>query len=157
MFKEGLINSSSRRRPGSSTLNLLDSGRRRNDERRINQGFLKSTRWIIFLSGLIYAMPAPALLLDCKQNKDGTYLCVEIEGSRAITPAKSTVPEIDAAHIEQARKECIYREPRTRPRSGSAVRSEARKSAQQDYDRCVADRAWELKNLEQRSDSDQKN
>ena len=101
----------------------------------------------MFLSSLIYTMPALAILLDCKQNEDGTYLCVEIEGSRAITPTKSAVPEIDTIHIEQARKECIYHEPRTRPRSGSAVRSEARKSAQQDYDRCVADRAWELKNL----------
>jgi len=113
MFKEGLINSSSRRRPGSSALNLLDSGLRRNDERRINQGFLNSTRWIILLSGLAYTMPALAILLDCKQNQDGTYLCVEIEGSRAITPAKSTVPEIDAVHIEQAGKECIYRTPLT--------------------------------------------
>ena len=114
-------------------------------------------RWIMFLSCLIYTMPALAIMLDCKQNKDGTYLCVEIEGSRAITPVKSTVPEIDAVHIEQARKECVYREPRSRPRSGSAVRSEARKSAQQDYERCVADRAWELKNLEHRSDPNQKN
>ena len=111
----------------------------------------KPPRWIIFLPGLIYTMPALSILLDCKQNKDGTYLCVEIEGTRAIEPAKSVVPEIDSVHIEQARKECIYREPHTPPRSGSAVRSEARKSAQEDYDRCVADRAWELKNLENRS------
>ena len=113
---------------------------------------LKPRCWIIFLPGLLYTMPALAILLDCKQNDDGTYLCVEIEGSQAIEPAKSTVPEIDSFHIEQARKECIYREPRKRMGSGSAVRSEARKSAQEDYDRCVADRAWELKNLENRSD-----
>jgi hypothetical protein len=114
----------------------------------------KPRRWIIFLPGLIYTMPALAILLDCKQNNDGTFLCVEIEGSQAIEPAKSTVPEIDSVHIEQARKECIYREPRKRMGSGSAVRSEARKSAQEDYDRCVADRAWELKNLENRSGQD---
>jgi hypothetical protein len=113
---------------------------------------LKPRRWIIFLPGFLYTMPALAILLDCKQNDDGTYLCVEIEGSQAIEPAKSTVPEIDSVHIEQARKECIYREPRKRMGSGSAVRSEARKSAQEDYDRCVADRAWELKNLENQSD-----
>ncbi len=155
MFKEGLINSSSRHRPGSSTLNRLDSGLRRNDERRINQGFLKSTRWIILLPGLIYTMPALAILLDCKQNEDGTYLCVEIEGSQAIEPAKSSVPEIDYVHIDQARKECVYREPRTRMGSSSTVRAEARKSARKDYDRCVADRAWELKNLENQPDQDQ--
>jgi len=96
-------------------------------------------RWLIFLCGLIYTLPAPAILLDCKQNRDGTYLCVEI---------KSTAPEIDSAHIDQARQECTYHEPRTRPGARSAVRSEARKSAQEDYDRCVADRARELKNLE---------
>ena len=110
--------------------------------------------WIILLPGLLYTIPALAILLDCKQNSDGTYLCVEIEGSQAIEPAKSTVPEIDSVHIEQARKECIYREPRKRMGSGSAVRSEARKSAQEDYERCVAGRAWELKHLENRSSQD---
>ncbi|HED17993.1 MAG TPA: lipoprotein B transmembrane [Gammaproteobacteria bacterium] len=39
-FKKGLINPSCRRRPASNALNLLDSGLRRNDERRINQDFL---------------------------------------------------------------------------------------------------------------------
>lgn len=110
----------------------------------------------MLLSGLSYTLPALAILLDCKQNQDGTYLCVEIEESRAISPAKSTVPEIDAVHIEQAGKECIYREPRSRPRSGSTARLEARKSAQQDYDRCVADRAWELKNPGDQSDPAQR-
>jgi len=115
---------------------------------------LNLTRWLIFLPGLIYTIPALAILLDCKQNKDGTYLCVEIAGSQAIEPAKGNVPDIDSAHIEQAREECIHREPRRRPRSGSAVKSEARKSAQEDYDGCVADRAWELKNLDNQSSNE---
>ena len=108
----------------------------------------KPLRGFILITGLVYTVPVLAILLDCKQNADNTYLCVEIEGSQAIEHAENRVPEIDSAHIEQARKECVYREPRTRMGARSAVRAEARKSAQKDYDRCVANRAWELKNLE---------
>ena len=42
LFKETLINPSCRRRPASTPLILLDSGIRRDDEKRINQRFLKS-------------------------------------------------------------------------------------------------------------------
>ncbi|MFQ5643281.1 MAG: hypothetical protein ACE5FQ_06235 [Thiogranum sp.] len=108
----------------------------------------KHPRWVMLLPGLLHTLPTPAILLDCKQNKDGTYLCVEIEGARETEAATGQVPEIDSTRIEQARKECVYRRPRTRKGSGSAVRAEARKSAQKDYERCVADRAWELRNQE---------
>ena len=40
-FKEMLKKSSPRRRPGSSSLNFLDSGVRRNDDSVINQRFPK--------------------------------------------------------------------------------------------------------------------
>ena len=111
----------------------------------------KPAHWLMLLPVLALTAPAQAILLDCKHNADDTYLCVEIEGSQAIQPAPTRAPEIDKAHIEQAKKECVYREPRVRMGSGSAVRAEARKSAQKDYDRCVASRAWELKNLDARS------
>ncbi len=42
-LKDGLINVSFRRRPGSSALNAIDSGLRRNDEGKINQSFLNQS------------------------------------------------------------------------------------------------------------------
>ncbi|HHJ17683.1 MAG TPA: hypothetical protein ENJ80_13405 [Gammaproteobacteria bacterium] len=108
-------------------------------------------RWILFPLATACAFPASAILLDCKTQGDGTYLCVEIEASDAITAVPGRVPEIDTAHIEQARSECTYNKPRRRLSgmgASGAVRSEARKAAQKEYDQCVADKAWELRNRE---------
>jgi len=106
---------------------------------------------ILLPLALAYTLPASAILLDCKTQGDGTYLCVEIEASGALAATPGRVPEIDNAHIEQARSECTYHKPRKRMSgmgSGGAVRAEAKKAAQKEYDQCVANRAWELRNLE---------
>lgn len=105
-------------------------------------------RWILFPLAMAHTFPVSALLLDCKPQGNGTYLCVEIEASNAITAVPARVPDIDSAHIEKARSECTYQKPRKRMGAGGAVRSEAKKAAQREYEQCVADRAWELRNLE---------
>ena len=57
-YREPLINSSSRRMPGSRVFNTLDAGIRRHDEERINQWFLKN---IMALLLVLSAGPASAL------------------------------------------------------------------------------------------------
>ena len=114
-------------------------------------------RCILFPLVMAYAFPASAILLDCKTQGEGTYLCVEIKNSGAISAVPSRVPEIDSAHIKQARSECTYHKPRKRMSgmgASGAVRSEAKKAAQKEYDQCVADRAWELRNMEQQESTD---
>lgn len=116
---------------------------------------MKTLSWLIAPLALIVYRPALAIILDCKHNLDGTYTCVEIGNSpaaEAASPAQTEAAQIDRAYIEQAKKECTYRKPRTRAGgkgSTSALKMEAMKSAQQDYERCVASKAAELRNAQQ--------
>lgn len=117
---------------------------------------MKNLSWLIAPLALIVYQPAWAIILDCKHNPDGTYTCVEIgkpsAAEAAASPAHSEAAKIDRAYIEQAKKECTYRKPRTRAGgkgSTSALKMEAMKSAQEDFERCVAAKAAELRNAQQ--------
>lgn len=101
---------------------------------------------------LLLPLPAPGLQLDCEDHGDGTYTCVEIGSDRIKGSPTSGSPSPQAqraspAYVSQAEEEC---EARLRPRraggkgTSGAVRLEARKRAQEDYDRCVTERAAEL-------------
>lgn len=121
----------------------------------MNKTVLKTLSWLIAPLALIVYRPASAILLDCKHNLDGTYTCVEIGQSpaaEAASPAHSEAAKTDHAYIEQAKKACIYRKPRTRAGgkvSTSALKMEAVKSAREEYERCVAIKAAELRKAQQ--------
>jgi hypothetical protein len=116
---------------------------------------LKTLSWMITPLALIAYQPASAIILDCKHNLDDTYTCVEIgksSAAEAASPAHSEAAKIDRAYIEQAKKECTYRKPRMRTGgkgSTSALRMETMKSAQEDYERCVASKAAERRKSQQ--------
>lgn len=116
---------------------------------------LKTVSWLITALALIVCRPALAIILDCKHTIDGTYTCVEIGKSSAAeiaSPAHSEAAKIDRAYIEQAKEKCTYRTPRTRAGgkgSTSALKMEARKSAQEEYERCVTSKAAELRKAQQ--------
>ena len=67
MLREGLINSSSRRRPGSSALNFLDPGLRRDDERRINRSFPEA---FLFLGLCALTMSATAEAVNAQRQTE---------------------------------------------------------------------------------------
>ena len=97
-------------------------------------------------------MTAPALLLDCEINADKTYTCVEISGVNPPEDSEKRQPgsEDHRSYMEQAKQSCVYREPRKRATGkggGSALRSEEIKSAREDYEKCISDKAWELWHL----------
>jgi len=116
---------------------------------------LQILSWLIAFLALAVYRPAWAIILDCEHNLDGTYTCVEIGQSSAAeadSPAHSKAGKIDRAYIEQAKKACTYRKPRTRAGgkgSTSALKMEAMKSAQQAYEHCVTRKAAELRNAQQ--------
>jgi hypothetical protein len=116
---------------------------------------LQTLCWLIALMALAVYRPAWAIILDCKRNLDGTYTCVEIgqsSAAEAASPVRSKAEKIDRAYIEQAKKACTYRKPRTRAGgkgSTSALKMEAMKSAQQEYEHCVTRKAAELSNTQQ--------
>jgi hypothetical protein len=116
---------------------------------------LKYVRWWSAFAILTTATPAAAIILDCKQNLDGTYTCVEIgkpSAAETASPAQDEAATIQRAYIERAREFCTYRKPRTRAggkASTSALKMEAMKSAQEDYERCVAAKAAELQKADQ--------
>lgn len=116
---------------------------------------LKNLHWPITGLALIYPLAAFAIVLDCEQNPDGTYTCVEIgqaSSAELDSPAQSEAAKIGRAYIEQARQQCTYRKPRARAGgkgSTSALKMEAMKSAQEAYEHCVASKAAELRNAEQ--------
>ena len=111
----------------------------------------KGLYWIIISLAMWFSTQASAILLDCNDLGDGTYTCVEVKN--AYMPpsehASQNQPEdADNPYLEQAKKACAYEKPRTHSpmgRHSSAARMEALKSAQEKYDRCVAEKAWELK------------
>jgi hypothetical protein len=116
---------------------------------------LKFVRWWSAIAILTATTPASAIILDCKQNLDGTYTCVEIgkpSAAETASPAQDEAATIQRAYIERAREFCTYRKPR--PRAGgkgstSALKMEAMKSAKEDYERCVAAKAAELQKADQ--------
>jgi hypothetical protein len=116
---------------------------------------IKYVRWLSAAAVLFASTPASAIILDCKQNLDGTYTCVEIgkpSAAETASPAQDEAATIQRAYIERAREFCTYRKPRTRAGgkgSTSALKMEAMKSAQEDYERCVAAKAAELQNADQ--------
>ncbi|MEN8801276.1 MAG: hypothetical protein ABF297_04780 [Thiogranum sp.] len=116
---------------------------------------MKILNRLIGALALIAFQPATAIILDCTHNLDGTYSCVEIgksSATEATSPAHNEAAETDHAYIEQAEKECTYRKPRLRTGGkgpSSALRLEATKSAQKEYDRCVAIKAAELRKAQQ--------
>ena len=98
---------------------------------------LKILSWLFAAMALIVCQSALAIILDCEHNPDGTYSCVEIgkpTGTDEASPANRESADTDRAYIEQAKTECNYRKPRTRPGgkgSSSALKREAMKSAQE--------------------------
>jgi len=116
---------------------------------------LKTVSWLITPLALIVYQPALAIILDCKHNLDGTYTCVEIgksSAAEAASPAHSEAAKIDRAYIERAKAECTYRAPRMRAGgkgATSALKMEMAKSAQEDYERCVATKAAEIRKAQQ--------
>ena len=114
----------------------------------------KLARLIVALS-LSSTPPAFAIVLDCEDNHDGTYTCVEISNSNAAGRAsagQTETAEGERAYIERAREACTYRKPRARAGgkgSTSALKMEAMKAAREEYERCLARKAAELKNAEQ--------
>lgn len=120
---------------------------------------LSGLRWLIFPAAMTFSLDAAAIKLDCKDLGDGTYTCVEIKESYYLPPpASKSDPDSDAdphaasgnPYIEEARKHCTYQKPRGR-KGGSgtsgAAKMEALKKARKDYDRCIVQKAWELKNV----------
>lgn len=103
----------------------------------------------IFALLLLTPFSASAILLDCKDHGDGTYTCVEISES-------ATTEHIEAAFVEQAKEQCKQRTIKRHATGGmssrGAVRMEAMKGAKEDYDRCVANKARELRDAGQQSE-----
>ncbi len=96
-----------------------------------------------------FPLTVPALLLDCEINPDKTYTCVEISPTDVPDISREQAPkrEDHRRYIEQAKKSCVYREPRKRISNkggGSALRTEELKSARKDYEKCISEKAWEL-------------
>ena len=114
-------------------------------------------RWLIFPAVMTFSMNAAAILLDCEDLGNGTYTCVEVKESIYLPPSSSksdpdadTDPDMASGnpYIEEARKHCTYQKPRGRKGGGGtlgAAKMEALKKAQKDYDRCLVEKAWELK------------
>ena len=85
----------------------------------------------------------------------GTYIHYDPDddhaGNRLFTSLEAV--KSNNPYIEEAKKECTYEKPR---RIGSAVGSHAalnrekEKSAQQEYERCLARKAHELKKAQQK-------
>ena len=107
-----------------------------------------ATRLILLLLPVL-PLPASAILLDCEITAEHVYRCIEIGGSTADTGADGEPEGYNAEYtryIEAARKECIYNEPRQRSgkTTGLAVKSEQLKSAREDYEACVTEKARAL-------------
>jgi hypothetical protein len=116
---------------------------------------LTNLSWLIAPLTLLVYRPALAIIFDCTDNHDGTYTCVEIgqaPAAQTASPEHSETAKTERAYVEQAKKKCTYRKPRTRAGgkgSTSALKMEAMKSAQQEYERCVAIKSSELRKAQQ--------
>jgi hypothetical protein len=111
-------------------------------------------RWILSLWLLGLSLPASAILLDCEQRADGTYLCVEVEGSSVPAGTRSEdkverQPAVEQRYLKQAEAECEYREPRRRMgKASSASLVEERKLAREAYEECLQRTARELRDAD---------
>jgi len=90
-----------------------------------------------------------ALLLDCEINPDKTYTCIEISNSDSPNSLEDTQSYGDeySGYIDEARQSCVYREPRKRAAGkggGGVQRTEKLKSAREDYEDCISDKARAL-------------
>lgn len=114
-----------------------------------------SLRWSGIWILVMIPLQVEAILLDCQDNGDGTYFCVKIDpvlDTDGSSTALSEALKTNQPYIEEAKKECTYKKPR---RVGSAVGSHAalnrerEKAAQEEYERCLANKAHELKKAQQ--------
>lgn len=102
---------------------------------------------LVALVPLTAPLPAGAILLDCEVNADRVYTCIEISDAATHTAAPEGTETYSAeysAYIEEAKKSCVYREPRRRvsgKNTSAALRVEELKSARADYEQCIADKA----------------
>ena len=113
---------------------------------------MTNRRWTVLLLTMAFTASAFALQLDCIDNGDGTYSCVELGKSTGLSPAQSQAAKIEPAYLERAKQACRYREPRRRVSGmagASAVRMEAKKAAQATYNQCLVKKARELQKAEQ--------
>ena len=125
------------------------------DRAEVYPMMVSGLRWLIFPTVMAFSLDAAAILLDCEDLGNGTYTCVEIKDPYYLPPpATESAPDADPVaasgnpYIEEARNHCTYRKPRGRKGGGGAMGSakmEALKKAQKDYDRCIVEKAWELK------------
>ncbi len=103
----------------------------------------------------VIPLQVTAIQLDCQDNGDGTYFCVEIDPVRDAAENSSALSEAverNNPYIEEAKKECTYKPPRRHGNaSGSraALFKEREKSAKQDYEYCLASKAHEIKKAQQ--------
>ena len=104
-------------------------------------------RRIVFLVGTAFMTSAFGLKLDCIDNGDGTYSCVELGALAGLSPAETEAAKIQPEYLERAKEVCRYRAPSRRAggmASASAVRAEAKKAARTAYNQCLLRKAREL-------------
>ena len=93
---------------------------------------------------------AVAVLLDCEIDAQRIYTCVEVgESATAAQDPDGTEAygEEYRRYIEQAKQQCVYKEPRRRvagKNTGGALRTEELKSARNAYEQCVSEKARAL-------------
>lgn len=115
------------------------------------------TRFLMIF--LFFHTPVFAIQLDCTENQDGTYHCVEIKpaadrkaGAAAATAGTTATAASAANYRKQAEALCNYVAPRKRMsgKGASAERAiEADKAAHKKYERCLADEAEKLREVAQ--------
>ena len=104
-IRESLINPSCRRRPASMLPILLDSGIRRNDEKRIDQRFLRLYRV------LLAALLSWALSVQGDESQELEQQPIAIQGRQAeprtlyIQPWKQVGRPLDSAELEGGLRE----------------------------------------------------
>ncbi|MGD8842349.1 MAG: hypothetical protein PVJ83_02650 [Gammaproteobacteria bacterium] len=95
-------------------------------------------------------LSADAILLDCQINDQRIYTCVEVGVPAAAGETPPVIRVDDEAYgryLDQAKQQCVYKEPRRRTggkNTGLALRTEALKSAREDYEACISATAREL-------------
>jgi hypothetical protein len=105
---------------------------------------------IFVLTLLTLPVSVHAILLDCEINAQRVYTCVELDTPEATAETTDTEePDGDeyGRYIEQARKQCVYNEPRRRTagkNTGIALRTEELKTARKKYEQCISETARQL-------------
>lgn len=101
---------------------------------------------------LAVPLPVAGIILDCDINADGTYTCVEIDGTAIPDEVREQARESQRAYIEEARTRCVYEEPRRRSGGKAPTGAkwmEAQKRAKEKYDACIASEAEKIKQADQ--------